>query len=129
MKDEEEVGGRMELADGRDLRERTKRFGLATIRLYSQIPRTAQGQVLGRQVLRSGTSIGAHYREAWRARSDAEFVSKVECGLQELDETGYWLELLIDSGTLSASAAKDLLAESEELIRIFVTIARNAKRP
>lgn len=81
-----------------DLRVRTKAFALRIIRVFGALPRTIEAQVIGKQVLRSGTSVGAHYREACRARSDAEFVSKIEGGLQELEETCYWLELLVESG-------------------------------
>jgi four helix bundle protein len=82
----------------RDLKRRTKEFALRIIRMYTALPKTPEAQVIGKQGLRSGSSVGAHYREANRARSDAEFVSKIEGGLQELDETGYWLELLAESG-------------------------------
>ena len=74
-----------------DLKVRTKQFALRIIRVYSALPTTAVAQVIGKQILRSGTSVGAHYREAFRSRSDAEFISKLEGGLQELDETEYWL--------------------------------------
>jgi four helix bundle protein len=77
-----------------DLKERTKVFAMSIIRMYASLPKTAEMQVIGKQVLRSGTSVGAHYREGSRARSDSEFVSKLEGGLQELEETEYWLELL-----------------------------------
>ena len=86
MKDE---GRRMKDETGRDLRERTKAFALRIVRLYVALPKTTEAQVIGKQVLRSGTSIGAHYREASRARSDAEFVSKIGIALQELYETSY----------------------------------------
>ena len=79
-----------------DLGVRTKMFALQIIRLYSSLPKTTVAQVIGKQVLRSGTSVGAHYREARRAKSDADFINKIEGGLQELDETGYWLELLAE---------------------------------
>src|SRR6478752_4200714 len=94
-------GGRMKEGDPplEDLRSRTKRYALAAINLYLRISRAPQAQVMAMQMLRSSTSVGAHYREACRARSDAEFISKMEGGLQELDETAYWLELLIDSHT------------------------------
>jgi four helix bundle protein len=82
MKDEEDRIG------PEDLRTRTKRYALDVIAFYVVLPGTPQAQVMGRQMLRSGTSVGAHYREACRARSDAEFISKIEGGLQELDETG-----------------------------------------
>ncbi len=84
-----------------DLRQRTKEFALRIIRLYGTLPRTTESQVIGKQVLRSGTSIGAHYREANRARSNAEFSSKIGVALQELDETAYWLELLAEIGIVS----------------------------
>jgi four helix bundle protein len=80
-----------------DLRTRTKSFAVRVIRLFCALPRTTEAQVLGRQVLKSGTSVGAHYRESTRARSTAEFISKIEGGLQELDETAYWLELLVEA--------------------------------
>jgi four helix bundle protein len=73
---------------------RTRRFALAIIRLCSSLPRSMVSQILGRQLLGSGTSVGAHYREACRAKSRSDFVSKIEGALQELDETVYWLELL-----------------------------------
>jgi len=82
------------------LRERTKAFALRVIRLYAALPKTTEAQVIGKQVLRSGTSVGAHYREAQRAKSDADFISKIEGGLQEAEETAYWLELLGESGIL-----------------------------
>ena len=74
-----------------DLKLRTKQFALRIIRLYSAMPKSAVAQVLGKQMLRSATSVGAHYREATRSRSNAEFISKIQGGLQELEETSYWL--------------------------------------
>ncbi len=112
----------------RDLSDRTKAFALRIIRLYSALPKTTEAQVLGKQVLRSGTSVGAHYREANRARSTAEFVSKIGGGLQELEETGYWLELLIESGLVEPEKLNSLLQETQELIAIFVTLSKNSKK-
>ena len=77
-----------------DLKERTKEFALNIIALYSQLPKRREGQVIGDQLLRSGTSVGAHFREARRAKSNADFISKIDGGMQELEETAYWLELL-----------------------------------
>jgi four helix bundle protein len=111
-----------------DLRERTKQFALRVIRLSSSLPSSAAAQVMGRQVLRSGTSVGAHYREAYRARSNAEFISKIEGGLQELEETGYWLELLAESNVVAPRRLVDLRKETEELIAILAAVARNAKK-
>ncbi len=110
-----------------NLKQRTKQFALRVIRLYSALPKSTESQVLGKQLLRSGTSVGAHYREAVRSRSDAEFISKIEGGLQELEETGYWIELLIESGILKETLLSDLLAEVNELTAILVTCAKNAK--
>ncbi len=110
-----------------DLKERTKTLALRIIRLYSALPTTSVAQVLGKQVLRSGTSVGAHYREAHRARSTAEFVSKLNGGLQELEETTYWLELLSESGIIESIRLASLVNETQELIAIFVTLIKNAK--
>ena len=110
-----------------DLRERTKTFALRIIRLYSSLAKTTEAQVIGRQLLRSGTSVGAHYHEARRARSTAEFVSKIEGGLQELEETIYWLDLLAASEMTPASRLTDLHQEAEELIAILVSSVKTAK--
>ena len=83
--------------------------------------------MIGRQLLRSGTSVGAHHREATRARSDAEFFSKVEGGLQELDETAYWLELLVGAGIMPEERLADLMADANGLTAILVACAKNAK--
>lgn len=82
-----------------DLQVRTKDFSLRVVRMYSALPKSTEAQVLGKQVLRSGTSVGANYREATRARSKAEFIAKIGDCLKELDETAYWLDLLAESGT------------------------------
>jgi four helix bundle protein len=110
-----------------DLKIRTKQFALWIIRLYTSLPKTTEAQVIGRQVLDSGTSVGAQYREAQRAKSDADFISKLEGSLQELDETAYWLELLRDSGMVSAEKLNPLLKETDELTAIFVTIVKKVK--
>jgi len=110
-----------------DLKVRTKQFALRIIRLYTSLPKTTEAQVIGKQVLRSGTSVGAQYREAQRAKSDADFINKVEGSLQELDETGYWLELLKDSVIFPAEKLESLLKETDELTAIFVTIVKKVK--
>ena len=117
----------MKEPDARNLRARTKAFALRIIRLYSSLPKTTEAQVLGKQVLRSGTSVGVHYREAIRARSAAEFI-KIEVGLQELEETVYWLELLVEASLVNESKLCDLLREAEELTAIFVSSAKTAKK-
>ena len=112
----------------RDLVKRTKMFALRIIKLYVSLPKTTQAQVIGKQVLRSGTSVGAHYREAKRARSTAEFVSKIEGALQELDETIYWLELLCESEIVPETRLQSLKTEAEELMRMLVSSAKTAKK-
>jgi len=111
-----------------DLKERTRLFALGIIRLYASLPKTTEVQVLGKQLLRSGTSVGAHYREAQRAKSTADFISKVEGSLQEIEETGYWLELLGEAGIVPPSNLCALTAEAKELTAVLVTIAKSAKR-
>src|SRR4051812_42936194 len=103
-----------------DLKVRTKEFALRIIRLCSTLPKIGPADVISRQVVRSGTSVGAQYREAHRARSTAEFVSKLECSIQELDETIYWMELLTDSGIVKSDRLKLLVDEANELMAIFV---------
>ncbi len=122
MKDEERSEG-----ERKELKTRTKQFALRIIRLYGTLPKTSEAQILGKQALRAATSVGAHYREAQRSKSDADFISKIEGGLQELDETAYWLELLIESGIVPESKLAPLLGETDELIAIFVTIANKLK--
>jgi four helix bundle protein len=115
-------------AEGKnDLAERTKAFALDVIRMIDGLPRTTAAQVLGKQVLRSATSIGAKYREASRGRSKAEFISKIGDCLEEAEETGYWPELLDDSRALSHSRSAPLLDECRQLIAILVTISKRAR--
>src|SRR2546421_4213412 len=113
--------------DEMDLADRTKRFALQVIRLFSILPKTTEAQVLGKQVLRSGTSGGANYREAYRGRSKAEFISKCGDSLRELEETAYWLELLVDGEIVGPAKLSALRQECDELIAIFVTILKRSK--
>jgi four helix bundle protein len=110
-----------------DLRERTKKFALRIIRVFSSLPKLEEARIPGRQLLRSGTSVGAHYREAYRGRSQAEYISKIEVGLQELEETSYWMELLADSGIVKSARLADLQGEANELAAIFAACSRSAK--
>jgi four helix bundle protein len=110
-----------------DLKERTKRYAVRIVRLFTALPKSTEAQVLGKQLLRSGTSVGAHYREATRSRSNAEFVSKIEGGLQELAESAYWLELLVETEIMPADRLADLMKEADELTAILITCAKNAK--
>jgi len=110
-----------------DLETRTTDFALRVIRLYSALPKKTEAQVLGKQLLRCGTSIGAHYREAKRAKSSLDFISKIEGALQELDETSYWLELIERSEMIPARRLEPLRNEAIELMKILVTVVKRAK--
>src|SRR3954471_10661404 len=110
-----------------DLRDRTKAFALRIVRMFSALPKTTEAQVLGKQLLRSGTSIGGNYREAFRARSKAEFIAKCSDSLREIEESAYWLELLVESAIVSAAKLAPLQQECDELTAIFVTILKRAK--
>ena len=111
-----------------NLRQRTKQFALRVIRLFTALPNSTPAQVLGKQVLRSATSVGANYREASRSRSDQEFVAKLGDCLKELDETLYWLELLSEADILPATKLISLQTETNELLAIFTTISKAQKR-
>lgn len=116
------------MKDELDLPDRTKQFARRIIRLYCALPKAnTVAQVLGKQVLRSGTSVGANYREAHRARSKAEFISKIGDSLKEADETLYWLELLLEEKILPGKRLEPLVGEANELVAIFTTISKRAK--
>jgi four helix bundle protein len=119
----EEVGNKK-----KDLRQRTKQFALRILRLYSALPQSTAAQILGKQLLRSGTSIGANYREAYRARSKAEFIAKTGICLGEAEETAYWLELLAEGEVIAPAKLMELMDECDQLIAILVTILNRAKQ-
>ena len=111
-----------------DLGVRTKEFALRVIRLYQALPESGEARVIGKQILRCGTSVGAQYREAKRARTKAEFQTKIESALQELEETGYWLELLVESKIVSSEKLKALSQEQYELTAMLVSTAKTVKQ-
>jgi len=104
---------------GEKLKKRTKTFAVQIIKFYKGLPRTDEARVLGRQVLRSGTSVAANYRAVCRAKSGADFISKMGTVVEETDETLLWLELFEDTAILPRAAIKALKQESDELLRIF----------
>ena len=110
-----------------DLKVRTKDYALSVIRLFAALPKRTEAQILGRQLLRAGTSVRAQYREATRGKSTADFISKIEGSLQELEESEYWLELLAESGFYIQESLIALKKETGELKGIFVSIVRNTK--
>ncbi|MHB8520867.1 MAG: four helix bundle protein [Limisphaerales bacterium] len=110
-----------------DLRLRTKPFALRIINMCSKLPDSRAGRILGDQVFRSGTSVAANYREAYRARSRAEFLSKLGDSQKELEETILWFELLADSGTVKPGRLSELLGEADELMAIFNSIIKSTR--
>lgn len=113
-------------AESYDLRLRTTRFALRVISVCSSLAADEESRVMRRQLVRCGTSVGAQYREACRARSPAEFRSKLHGALQELEETAYWFELLVESERVSKGKLAELMQEADELIAIFVASIRTS---
>lgn len=111
----------------RRLEKRTRKFAVNIIKLSSQLPNTAEGRVIRNQLTKSATSIGANYREANRARSKADFISKIKICESESSETQYWLELIVETGWKSWEAIKPDYEECSELLAIFTTAGKNAK--
>ena len=110
-----------------DLRKRTKEFALQVINLCLVLPKNLQVQIIGKQVMRSGTSVGANYREGFRARSPQEFISKLGTCLQELEETTYWIELLEEGRMVPSEKLTDVKKEADELTAIFVSSIKTMK--
>jgi four helix bundle protein len=110
-----------------ELRERTKQFSIRIVKLFRALPRTEEARVLGKQVLRSGTSVAANYRAVCRSRSRADFISKLAVVTEEADETVFWLELLVETGIVREVQLEKLLTEANELIRIFGSSLHTAK--
>jgi len=111
-----------------DLKTRTRDFAIRVIKLYSALPKSTVAQVIGKQLLRSGTSVGAHYREGLRARPNAEFISKLEGSLQELEESKYWMEIIVEANIIPAKRMDELMREADELIAVIITCVKNAKK-
>jgi four helix bundle protein len=113
--------------DEATFKQRTKQLGLGAIRLNEILPRTRTADVIGRQLLRSATSVGANYRAACRGRSSADVVAKLGIVLEEADETMYWLEMLVESGTVAADKVKDLMTEADEIVAMTVASIKTLK--
>jgi len=110
-----------------ELKQRTKRFAIRIVKLFQSLQRSPEAQILGKQVLRSGTSIAANYRAVCRARSRAEFISKMSVVLEEADETVFWIELLIETEIIRQERAQELLNEANQLVAIFGASLRTSK--
>lgn len=111
----------------RELQDRAKKFALRIIRAFTRLPKNEEARVLGRQFLRSGTSVAANYRAACRARSAADFISKISVVVEEADETLFWLELIVEAKLVPAKLVESLIAECEELLKIFAASLATAK--
>ena len=110
-----------------DLSRRTRAFAVRVMKLFRALPKTEEARILGRQVLRSGAAVAANYRSACRARSRADFISKIGITVEEADETTFWLELFVDAGIVKGSKLESLMAEANELVRIFPATRTTAR--
>ncbi len=110
-----------------ELKDRTKRFALRIMKLVEALPQTTSAIAIGRQIVRSGTSVGANYRAACRGRSKAEFIAKLGVVVEEADETCFWLELIIEGGLLPEAKIRPLLVEADELTAIFVSSIKTSR--
>ena len=110
-----------------ELKKRTKQFAIRIVRLYQALPKRDEARVIGRQVLRSGTSVAANYHAVCRARSKAEFVAKIGLVVEEIDETVFWLELLVEAGIVPQSRMESLQKEATELLAIFAASQHTAR--
>ncbi len=115
-------------AKTRELLQRTQRFGVRAIRVIEALPPGTASWVLGKQLVRSATSVGANYRSARRARSTSEFIAKLGIAEEEADESIYWMQMLIQAGLVEAPRLDPLMQEAEELLAIIVASIRTAKR-
>ena len=111
-----------------EMKARTKQFSLRVIKLVRALEQSVVGSVIGKQVLRSGTSVGSNYRAVCRARSDREFLAKMSIVIEEADETGYWLELIIEDGMMPKKQVLPLLTECEEIVAMMVASRKTAQQ-
>ena len=111
-----------------ELKIRTKLFALMIIKLVENLPGTKAGHTIGNQIIRSGTSVAANYRAACRARSNAEFISKINIVEEECDETHFWLELIIEADLLKKEKLQGILKEADELTAIFTASGKTARQ-
>ncbi|MCE7059052.1 four helix bundle protein [Dyadobacter sp. CY343] len=101
------------------MRQRTKQFVLRSIKLFEALPHNEQARIIGRQFLRSSSSVGANYRAVCRSRSQKEFYAKISVTIEEADETLFWLEIISESGLLPIEKLKALIQEAEEIVKIL----------
>lgn len=111
-----------------ELKKRAKKFAIRVVGLFQSLPRTDEARILGKQLLRSGTSVAANYRAVCRARSKAEFIAKIGVVVEEIDEAIFWLELLTETGIMKQGHLHNLITEADELLAIFAASQHTAKR-
>lgn len=117
-----------QMMSNENLKKRTKKFALDVIKFFEALPKNETCRILGRQLLRSGTSVGANYRAACRAKSTADFISKMGTVEEEADESSYWIELLIEDGKVSEAKGGPLMKEANELLAITVSSINTARK-
>ena len=110
------------------MQDRTKQFALRMIRLFQALPKTDEARIIGKQLLRAGTSVGSNYRASCRARSTKEFYSKLSIVIEEADESMFWLEILGESGIIKHSLLQEIIHETEEIIKILVSARQTINR-
>jgi len=113
---------------GKDLKQRTKQYALRVIKLVGALPNSIVGRTISNQLIRSGTSVGANYRAACRARSKAEFIAKIGIIIEEIDESAFWIELIIEINLLKKELVECLLKETNEILAIMITSVNSAKK-
>jgi four helix bundle protein len=111
-----------------ELRDRTKRFAVDVIRFVRSLPQTEECRIISRQLLRAGTSVGANYRAACRSKSDPHFIDKLGYVIEEADESGYWIEILVETGNVTAQDVEAIYGEAEALTKIFVASRETVRR-
>ena len=112
----------------KELKDRTKQFAIRVVKLISRLPSSIEGQAIARQLIRSGTSVGANYRAACRGRSKAEFIAKLGIVEEEADESAFWMEIIIETGLLKKDLVEALLKEANELVAIMAASRKSAKK-
>jgi four helix bundle protein len=121
------IGSMNSLDKATELKQRTKQFAIRIVTIFRSLPHSPDAQTLGKQLLRSGTSVGANYRAVCRARSQTEFIARMGIVVEEADETVFWLELLSETGVVRPERTQDLLNEANELVKIFGASLRTSK--
>ena len=116
------------LDNAKELQDRTKRFAIRIVKMFKALPKTDEARIIGKQVLRSGTSVAANYRAACRARSKAEFTAKLGVVVEEIDETVFWMELLVETEIVPTAKLNQLISEANELLAIFAASRSTARR-